>query len=477
MTPARSGGLGRGVGALSAGPFSGGSVSVWRTRTGTADHGDRSCPSLSRSTPVEHPHELGMGSTLDEIDWPVGLHCRLVFSDPALDRYYGEAGAVGALRAQAQVALDAVAAARWKNGEPGVWNWPAMAGALVGAVHAPPPPDDPVLAALARETLDELTQAAEEIRAEVRPAHGRRWPPPSGRAGLAALHQLCATQWAHSEYDGRNPGPRFVGYREASWAAAEAALLAADPDARDRQWQRTGITMRAAYSNVPVDEAAHRAGLEAAIDADAYGPLQEALFRGGQESFTHHRLYARAHPPTREWADTLRAWAKGAAFGVFGADPYLRTKFLRPGLLERVRPPLAAAEAAGTAYLAGLAKGAQRPMLIVLEVSHHLWQEFSWLPAALLLSAPSATIPPAKKARSDARPDLTGRVVAVVPEVAANAIPTYERIAVPVAQEPTAVELQQVATALPDVPDPADERVYRHYLEEAVRALPAGGRR
>lgn len=138
-TAARSGGLGRGVGALPAGPFSGASVSVWRTRTGTADHGARSCPSLARSTPVEHPHELGTGATLEELDWPTGLHCRLAFSDPALDRYYDEAGAVGTLRAQAEVALDAVAAARWKNGEPGVWNWPAMAGALVGAVHAPPP--------------------------------------------------------------------------------------------------------------------------------------------------------------------------------------------------------------------------------------------------------------------------------------------------------------------------------------------------
>lgn len=334
-----------------------------------------------------------------------------------------------------------------------------------------------MLAALARETLDELTQAAEEIRAEVRPAHGRRWLPPSGRAGLAALHQLCATQWAYSEYDGRNPGPRFIGYREAAWSAAEAALLAADPDARDRQGRHTSITMRAVYSTAPVDEAAHRAELEAAIDADAYGPLQDAFFRGGQESFTHHRLSDLAHPPHREWAGTLRAWANGAAFGVFGADPYLRTKFLRPGLLERVRPPLAAAEAAGAAYLSGLAEGAQRPMLIVLEVSHHLWNEYSWLPAALLLSAPSAAVPPAKKARSDARPDLIGRVVAVVPEVAANAIPTYERIAVPVAEEPTAAELQKVAAALRDVPDRADEREFRHYLEAAVRAFPTGGRR
>jgi hypothetical protein len=55
------------------------------------------------------------------------------------------------------------------------------------------------------------------------------------------------------------------------------------------------------------------------------------------------------------------------------------------------------------------------------------------------------------------------------------AIRTYERIAVPVAEEPTAAELQKVAAALRDVPDRADERVYRHYLEAAVRALATGG--
>ncbi|MCW2537470.1 MAG: hypothetical protein JWQ26_3169 [Modestobacter sp.] len=477
MTAARSGGLGDGVGALPAGPFSGARVSVWRTRTGTAAHGARSCPSLSRSTPVEHPHELGTGATLGELDWPSGLHCRLAFADPELDRYYGEAVAVGALREQARVALDAVAAARGKDWEPGVWDWPTMAGALAGAVHAPPAvPDDPALAALTRQTIEELTQAAEDIRAEVQPAHAYRLPP-NGRAGLTALHRLCATQWAYGEYDGRDPGPRFVGYREAAWSAAEAALLAADPDARDRQGPHTSITMRGVYSTTPVDEAAHRAELEAALDADAYGPLQEAFFRGGQESFTHHRLYDLAHPPYREWADTLRSWSRGATFNAIGGDPYLRATFRRPGLLERVRPPLAAAEAAGTAYLGGLAEGAQRPMLIVLEVSHHVWNEYSWLPAALLLSAPSATIPPAKKPKADARPDVISRMVLVVPEVAANAIHTYERIAVPVAEEPTAAELQKVAAALRDVPDRADERVYRHYLEAAVRALPTGGRR
>lgn len=165
---------------------------------------------------------------------------------------------------------------------------------------------------------------------------------------------------------------------------------------------------------------------------------------------------------------------------MYGADWHLRSQMLRPAVLDRLVPPLAAADAAGNAWLDGLAAGAQRPMVVVLEISDYLWSEWNWLPGALLLTAPAAVIPPARNAKASPRPrpfETVGRLVLVLPEVAATAIRRDERIAVPVAEEPTAAELQRIAAALRDVPERTDERVYRHYLEEAVRALPTGGRR
>jgi hypothetical protein len=149
-------------------------------------------------------------------------------------------------------------------------------------------------------------------------------------------------------------------------------------------------------------------------------------------------------------------------------------------VLDRLLPPLAAADAAGSAWLDGLAAGAQRPMVVVLEVSGYLWSESNWLPGALLLTAPTAPILPARNAKTSPRPrrfETVNRMVLALPEVAATAIRRAERIAVPIAEEPNAAELQKVAAALRDIPDGTDERVYHHYLEEAVRALPTGGRR
>jgi hypothetical protein len=152
----------------------------------------------------------------------------------------------------------------------------------------------------------------------------------------------------------------------------------------------------------------------------------------------------------------------------------------RPALLDRLPPPLAAAEAAGTAWLDGLAAGAQRPMVVVVEVSDYLWSEWNWLPGALLLTAPSARNPPAKNAEVGRRPrrfETTSRVVIVLPEVAAAAL-RDDRVAVPVARELSAADLgEQLAVALRDVPEGSDPRVYIRHLEVPLRALPNGVRR
>lgn len=401
-----------------------------------------------------------------------------------LHQYYDEATAVAALRQQAEVALDSVAAAapghRRYDPEPGSWNWPAMASALAGVVHAPRSlPEDPALASLARQTLEQLTSAAEDVQAELQPEHAG-WLTENGRAGLTALHRLCAAQLAYADYDGRRPGPRYVGYRRAAWEAAEATLLAADPEARDRpRGLHTALAASAAFSVTPADREARRAEAEAALDTDAHAPLQDAFFAHGQESLTHHRLYDRTHQPEKSWADTFRAWTRGAAFNQLGVDHHLRSSMRRPALLERLLPPLAAAEAASVAWLDGLAAGAQRPMVVMLEVSDYLWSEWSWLPAALLLTAPSVTIP-ARLSESTTRPresKILSRKVLVLPEVAATALRDDEVAAVPVAHYLTIAELQQVAAALRKVPDGANSGVYRHFLELAVQALPTGGRR
>jgi hypothetical protein len=117
-------------------------------------------------------------------------------------------------------------------------------------------------------------------------------------------------------------------------------------------------------------------------------------------------------------------------------------------------------------------------MVAMLEVNAYLWSEWNWLPAALLLSAPSVTIP-ARLIEADKRPGRVptlSRKVVVLPEVAATAL-RDDVAAVPVARAPTMEDLHQVADALRRVPDGADSRVYRHHLELAVQALPTGGRR
>jgi hypothetical protein len=110
------------------------------------------------------------------------------------------------------------------------------------------------------------------------------------------------------------------------------------------------------------------------------------------------------------------------------------------------------------------------------------------LPAALLLTAPSATIPPARprehpRARprppgpSTSRSPVVDRSVLAVPEVAAGGLQDNARAVVPVARELSVTDLQSVATALRDVPEAADKRVYTHHLQDALRALTNGGRR
>jgi len=142
-----------------------------------------------------------------------------------------------------------------------------------------------------------------------------------------------------------------------------------------------------------------------------------------------------------------------------------------------VRPPLAAAEAAGTAWLDGLAAGAQQPMVVVLEISGYLWSEWNWLTAALLLTAPLAVVPERLRevrTRRDGR-DTLSRMVLLLPEVAATSL-RDDVAAVPVAHYLDEAELQQLAAALRDVPVGADSRAYRHFLQAAVQALPAGDR-
>ncbi|MCW2675567.1 MAG: hypothetical protein JWR70_607 [Modestobacter sp.] len=188
MTVAGPSGAAQSVGVLSAGPLSGGQVSVWRTRTGTGSHGDRRCPSLARSAPEDHAHSLGTGATIGDLDWPADLHCTLAFTDPGLRQYDDEAVDVARLRDQALAALAAVTAASpdrdRHDREPGAWNWPARAPALAGAVHAPRPlPDDAALARLAQQTTDELTAAARAVRASVLCGPAGASPAPRARAG------------------------------------------------------------------------------------------------------------------------------------------------------------------------------------------------------------------------------------------------------------------------------------------------------
>lgn len=238
-------------------------------------------------------------------------------------------------------------------------------------------------------------------------------------------------------------------------------LLAVDSEAENRQHEH----MRLALQGVHTGRPAPAEDLEAAADADAYRPLHEAFFDHGQEAYPHHRLYDLTHSPDRSWTETFRSWVGGANFGWGGWEAHMRSKMMRPRLLDRVLPPVAAAEAAGDAYLDGLAAGARRPVVVVLSCEPgYLWSEWNWLLAALLLTSPAALTTGTSAA---------GRLLALlVPEIAVFGLQDTQTLTTATTDRgPTAAELRSVVEALRGMPSDAPASRWSAALENVLADL------
>jgi hypothetical protein len=412
--------------SLPAGPLSGAHVRVWQAAAGRLRHGDRDCRSLQRSFPSSQEHPLGDGTTLGDLNWPVDLHCVPSWTDDPAGRYLRDARRLAADLEQAErmaVAAEAVVGPlEWgrAGSQADAWNWPALAAlAATVAGAGQPHPEDRRLQALAEQAAGRLRRLDRRVR-DMFDSHP--WVAPDARQGRQLLHRACAAQVVLGHYDSRSPGPLWTAYQNHGWSAAHAVVLAANPDAELQRSAELSIAVRALESGRP-RSADYLEELAAAQCRDVVSPLEEALLRHGQESWTYHRLWELTGPESgSSWTDGFEHWANGTSFGGWGQlNTYHRRRLLWPELLPAALPALAAAEAAWMAFLDGIAAGGRQPTLCVLRPPTAHVDSFAgcWLPDALAVAHPSAAV---LRVAPIAATDPHRLLIVVVPEVAAWAV-------------------------------------------------------
>jgi nucleotide-binding universal stress UspA family protein len=442
---------------LPAGPVSGVQSALWRTRTGTAVHGNRRCPSLSRSTPTSAVYELGVGRRLGDLAWPSGLHCDLAF-DEEVERYLREARQILADRGAAIAALVAVPPEDLQNfrhdGRPRVWPWWAfaatLADSLITATSAPRPHAD--LAPLDAETSAAVTRAAEAITRRLASTSSAR---AERLDALSGLHRACGAAAILSQYDGRFPGPLWIAFQQTGWDTAAAVIRAADPNAEHHRGAHITTALNAVHTGRHIDEARYLTE----IDRDVLTPLERAFLYHGQESFTHHRAWALTHEPDKGWPEVLAEWLDGSSFG-WATDRSDRDALARPAVLNAAMPAIAAADAAWHALLDGLALAEQQPYLVARPVTDRASARGDWMWAASVFAYPFA--------QTSGATGRTRWLVQCVPQIVMATISGYESIPMPLDESLTRAELASVAAALDELPTHQDAGEIRHAIISAI---------
>jgi hypothetical protein len=374
---------------------------------------------LRRSTPAATKHPFGQAATLGGLSWPDQLHCPLAWTDDPAGRYLRDARQLAAtddLAAELTAAVDAAtpnwhAVDRWRSA--GIWDWPRLAAlSSASRLFLTDPPEDRQLQQRATAVAERLRAAEQQLRDAFRPD----WdglPTPNAAAGRQLLHRACAAHLVLDQYATRDPGPLWRSYQARGWEVARGVAVAGDPATLPSAEDLEALGELLVDDDPPAAGSPYRWAL---IER-----LQDALLWHGQESWTYHRLWDLAgHSAARPWLEWFGEWASGATFSWGGLDAVMRGQLLDPAMLAALLAALHAADAVWTAFLDGLATGAQQPTLCAFRepTVYPGSGRPTWLAGALTLAHPVATT---GVARAGARRSDRW-VVAVLPQVAAAAL-------------------------------------------------------